>query len=260
MLPIVNTSASIITSLSVKSLVVDGSLIPNVTSGTQEITVDGFTMPFSDSVITDNKSNTLIEDNKKTVNGIDFTKRLSLKTKGNDKHNVIKFTAVADAKLVVYASSSQDVSKYLFISTDPVAGSIYKDYSVLVTKTNQIFEFELEAGEYYILADNAAYIFFIALEYDQLIIDASTEASLGVFVPYLVDNTLTVEKTTTESNIFEDMLFVVTYSNGSIALVRSDVVTTSTNVNTTVLGQTTVTVTYKGLTTSFVVDVVEPAE
>lgn len=239
---------------------VDGSLIPNVTSGTQEITVDGFTIPFSDSVITDNKSNTLIEDNKKTVNGIDFTKRLSLKTKGNDKHNVVKFTAVADAKLVVYASSSQDVSKYLFISTDPVAGSIYKDYSVLVTKTNQIFEFELEAGEYYILADNAAYIFFIALEYDQLIIDASTEASLGVFVPYLVDNTLTVEKTTTESNIFEDMLFVVTYSNGSIALVRSNVVTTSTNVNTTVLGQTTVTVTYKGLTTSFVVDVVEPAE
>ena len=236
--------------------------VPNVTSGTQQLTVQGFTMPFSDSTITGGKSNTLIEDNKKTVNGIQFNKRLSLKTKGNDLHNVIKFSVEANAKLVVYASSSQDVGKYLFISQDPAAGTVYNDYKVLATKTNQVFEFELAtAGDYYILADNAAYIFLIAVEYDQTAsTDTSTQTAIQVFSPMLVANTITIEKTETTSDIFKDMIFAITYSNGGLGFVTSSEVTISTTVDTTKLGQTEVTVTYNGLTTNFVVDVVEPTE
>ena len=242
---------------------VDSTEVPNVTSGTQELIVDGYTMPFSDSAITNGKSNTLIEDNKKTVNGIDFIKRLSLKTKGNSNHNVIKFTTTEDnAKLVVYASSSQDVGKYLFISQDADSGSVYNDYKVLATKTNQVFEFVLgSAGDYYILADNAAYIFLVALEYDQVnSTDSSTQASINVFSPILVDNTLTVEKTEEASNVFDDMILKVNYSDGGMALVDVSAATISTSVDTTKLGQTSVSITYNGLSTTFTVDVVEPTE
>ena len=242
---------------------IDASQIPNVTSGTQNVVINGFDLVFSDSGMTDGKSNTLLEDNKKTVNDLTFTKRLSLKAKGNTKHNVIKFTTTkANAKLVVYASSSQDTGKYLFISKDADAGTVYNDYKVLVTKTNQVFEFVLkDAGEYYVLADNAAYIFFMALEYDQLdTTSTATATSIEMFAPTLVDNTLTVEKTTESSNVFDDVYFAINYDNGGLALVKGNEVTLSTVVDTTVLGQTDVTITYKGLSMSLIVDVIEPAE
>jgi hypothetical protein len=212
--------------------------------------LSGFIVPSANDETTNGK-NALIEDNKKTINGLDFNTRLSLKTLGNKDHNSIKFTTTAPAKLVIYGSSSQDLGKYIFVSKD--ASTVYNDYKVLATKTNQVFEFALtEAGDYYILADNAAYIFLVAVEYDQkATTSTATVASMMVYSPILVDGITTVEKTTEPENVFEDFYFLVKYSDNSYAYVSSSQVTINSNIDSSVEGEYNVTATYNGITTAF---------
>ena len=237
--------------------------IPNVQTGTQNVVENGFDLAFSDSGMTDGKSNTLLEDNKKTINGIGFSKRLSLKAKGNTKHNVVKITTTkANAKLVVYASSSQDTGKYLFISQDADAGTVYNDYKVLVTKTNQVFEFELaEVGTYYVLADNAAYIFFMAVEYDQLDTTVrGTQTEITIFAPEVIEHELYFEQTTEPKNALADVVFAVLYDNGSIGLINSCNNPYILDLDTTVLGKSATIIEYNNLKYVLFVNIVEPTE
>ena len=219
---------------------------------------DGFIIPTANDATTNGK-NTIIDDNNKTINGLDFGTRISLKTLGSSSHNCIKFTTTGAAKLVIYGSSSQDIGKYIFISKD--ASTVYNNYKVLATKTNQVFEFALpEAGDYYILADNAAYIFLVAVEYDQKATTSSaTPTSMSLYSPILVDGVLSVSKTNTQENVFEDFYFLVKYNDNSYAYVSASQVTINGTVDTTTVGKNNITATYNGVSTSFTVEVIEEA-
>ncbi|MBO5711333.1 MAG: bacterial Ig-like domain-containing protein, partial [Acholeplasmatales bacterium] len=229
---------------------VDRDLFKTTTGDPVYNNLNGFIVPSANDETTGSK-NALIEDNKKTINGLDFNTRLSLKTLGNKDHNSIKFTTTAPAKLVIYGSSSQDLGKYIFVSKD--ASTVYNDYKVLATKTNQVFEFALpEAGDYYILADNAAYIFLVAVEYNQKATSSTaTATSMSVYSPILVDGVTTVDKTNEPENVFEDFYFQVKYNDNSYAFVSSSQVTINSNINSSVEGEYNVTATYNGITTTF---------
>lgn len=237
---------------------IDKSLFKTTTGDPVYNNLDGFIVPSANDETTGSK-NALIEDNKKTINGLDFGTRISLKTLGNKDHNSIKFTTTAAAKLVIYGSSSQDLGKYIFVSKD--ASNVYNNYKVLATKTNQVFEFNLpEAGDYYILADNAAYIFLVAVEYDyKATTSSATPSSMDVYSPIPVEGEVSVGKTDEAENVFEDFYFLVKYSDGSFAYVKSEQVTINGNVDSTTVGIYNVTATYNGATAAFKVSVVDEA-
>lgn len=216
---------------------------------------NGFSVPMGTSDTTNSKSNTVREESNKELNGFEFTHRLSLKTKGNDKHNNINFEAKAGAKVVVYALASSG-GKNLYLSNDGTA--IYKNVSYPIsTEAVTAYEFTIEEdGRYYLLANNAAYIFYVGVEHDSLAsTDEASLESIELYSPIGVNNSITIK--VGSSFDVNSIKLVGTYSDDAktyLSIAKATV--TENTVNVSSAGTYRISANYEGIDIVITVNVV----
>lgn len=221
-----------ITKMDKNNLSLNGSYLSSTLATAQaEAMTEGFNIISSDDV--------QISDQKRSLNGFSFTKRINFRAKGSTTNAAISFQAKAGAKVVVYAMASSG-GKTLYLSSDgdnPYKNVVYS----LPTDNPLVYEFTIDAdGTYYLIANNAAYIEYVGVEYNQKsVVDevASTITSLSVYSPVAEANTITVDQGSTL--VLDDIILKVTYSDGAISFITLDSTTyTDPGVSTAVITST----------------------